>query len=129
VGALLAPLAMVALSNSAAAAFSSLAAVCALASLVSLLVPSPHAPAASGKGGSGSAAAAGSGGWMVLPLTGAFIGLSVGAEISFGAFAVPYALGMNEVRRWHTPCFKVNRAVSSVVQGMLCCTKMSIQSD
>jgi hypothetical protein len=33
----------------------------------------------------------------LLPLTGLFIALSVGAEVSFGAFVVPYAMGQDAV--------------------------------
>ncbi|KAG5187749.1 major facilitator superfamily domain-containing protein [Tribonema minus] len=100
-GALTGPLVMVAASNDAKRAFWAIAALSAAAALVGLLVPPPPAPpprkAAEGGEGGGRGGGGEGGALLVMPLTAAFICLSVGAEISFGAFAVPYALGQNEL--------------------------------
>jgi hypothetical protein len=125
-GALVAPLALVALGSDIRLAFWAIAALSAACAVAFLAVPPPPLPAkqqpviwseddddceeaaltaAAGESTPAltppltarAAPCLSLGVSTLLPLTGLFIALSVGAEVSFGAFVVPYAMGQDAV--------------------------------
>jgi hypothetical protein len=125
-GALVAPLALVALGSDIRLAFWAIAALSAACAVAFLAVPPPPLPAkqqppvwseqddddcceeaaltaAAGEPTpalttlTAAAPCLSLGVSTLLPLTGLFIALSVGAEVSFGAFVVPYAMGQDAV--------------------------------